>query len=196
MPITICRICPRQPRLRSGNRAGIACDLRHRRDARRGEGEVARRLGEGQVWAGRVLGTRDSRRGATRGAFYALATIDRRAFHRLRVARLANRAGRRRNGHPLRDVHCIPKRSGGSRGKAAHRAATGHAIELIVSKFVHIGANLVIAHGSLAHDNLHHTGAGHPALVRAHWLTAPGGVVNWFTGSPKPRHFVMAITGR
>jgi hypothetical protein len=88
MPITICRICPRQPRLRSGNRAGIACDLRHRRDARRGEGEVARRLGEGQVWAvdpslcsnGRVLRTRDSRRGATRGAFYALATIDRRAF--------------------------------------------------------------------------------------------------------------------
>jgi hypothetical protein len=30
--------------------------------------------------AGRVLRTRDSRRGATRGAFYALATIDRRAF--------------------------------------------------------------------------------------------------------------------
>jgi len=32
------------------------------------------------------------------------------------------------------------------------------------------------------------------SLVRAHWLTTVGGVVNRFTGITQIRHFVMAIT--
>jgi hypothetical protein len=32
------------------------------------------------------------------------------------------------------------------------------------------------------------------SLVRAHWLTTVGGVVNRFTGITQTRHFVMAIT--